>query len=184
TRSSPLRGGASGTCRSDRDSRRAFGDAVIVDRHTIVPAGFRNGAWSRPRRRVRLVAPASAFVLAATLALPGCGADGGTGPRPPSVGSEWIVRLHSPFGREGAAAIELTGPTHEFEAQTGAIVVRRVAERVQVAAFRAGGGEISFTATSESGTPPAGARVLQVADERGELRSDVSGYAVTIEAIR
>ncbi|MCG8466737.1 MAG: hypothetical protein MJB57_00805, partial [Gemmatimonadetes bacterium] len=81
---------------------------MIVDRHTTVAAGFQNGTWPRAPRRVRRVAPVSAFVLAASLALPGCGAGGGTGPRPQSVGFEWIVRLHSPFGREGAAAIELT----------------------------------------------------------------------------
>jgi hypothetical protein len=120
----------------------------------------------------------SLLLFATLLSLGAC--ERGGGGTPPEDGGEYRAVLESPFGAEGAAAIELTGAgILSITTTTGRIFTQSAGTTAHVVLVQEPAGSIEFRVTTAEGQAPPAARVVEVADGNDQPRASLAGYRVT-----
>ena len=126
---------------------------------------------------MRKAGPASTLVLLVALAASACG-DATT----PEHGGSYVATLNAPGGHtDGAAVIELTGAGVEgVTSVAGRVFVERAsAATTRVVVVNHEPGRVQFALQLARGSSMPRATVLEVSDERDQLRATLNGYSVS-----
>lgn len=119
------------------------------------------------------------FAAPVMLALAAC--DGGPETPPPPPGGNYDALLQGPTSSESAALVELTGDGIEDVVSTGPAIVASspVSGGRRVVVVRPAPGAIGFRVRVAPGNEPPTARVVELADDRDQLRGSLTGYQVS-----
>lgn len=119
------------------------------------------------------------FAAPVMLALAAC--DDGPQTPPTPTGGDYDAVLQGPTSSESAALVELTGGGIEDVQSTGPALVASspVSGGRRVVVVRTAPGAIGFRVRMAPGSEAPTARIVELADDKDQLRTSLTGYQVT-----